>query len=141
MKFEDVHKQATEDLKIDKFDLSGEALRGPNIFSKYLGLFRDEKLILRKYENEANILYLAKWEYYSGKASDDVYAEHPFDKKILRQDMDVYLNADQDIIASVDKIVAQKEKVAYLERVVKYTESRNYAISTALNFQKFTQGT
>jgi len=140
MKFEDLHTEATNDLKIDQFDLATEALKGSNLFSKWLKYLRDEKLLLKAAENSYNKLFKERWEYFRGKADDDVYKSEPQDKTILRQDVDVYLNADDKIIAASDKVAHHKEKVAYIEKVVKFIENRNFAIKAAIDWQRFTSG-
>ena len=43
---------------------------------KYYNRFQ---LVLRKTETDYKELYKEKWEYYTGKSSDEVYKENPFD--------------------------------------------------------------
>lgn len=144
MKFEELHKQATEDLKIDQFDLTAESLRGPNIFSKYLGMLRDEKFILKKLENAYKVMFRDKVLCYIGEADDEIYEKYNQEqpqKRILKTEVSMYTDADQDLMDLTDRLTLQKEKVQYLERVVKYIENRNFAIKNAIDYLKFTQGT
>ena len=43
--------------------------------------------------------------YFSGKAEPEVYREHPFDYKVLRQDIDKYMDADEEIIKLQDALI------------------------------------
>ena len=40
-------KVITDDLKIDKFNIQDEVVRTPNLFSKYLSIYNEEKEIGR----------------------------------------------------------------------------------------------
>jgi len=140
MKYEEIRTQATEDLKTDIFDLAHESVRTANIFTKYLDMLRGEKVLLKKLEDEYNKLYKDSYLWYHGEADDEVYEKNPWPKKVNRMDLPMYLNADENIIKMTDRVVLQKEKVAYLERVVKFIENRNYGIKNAIDYLKFTQG-
>jgi hypothetical protein len=140
MKFEDIHKRATEDLKIDRYNLAEESVRTPNILTRYLELYRNEKVYLTGLTNQLNVMKKEKWLYYTGKADDSVYEEKPFDIKVLRQDLDIYLNADDDLLNLQSKIAMQKEKVFYLEKVIKGIEQREFSIKNAITMIKFEAG-
>ena len=61
--------------------------------------------------SKANVDYYKmkkdKWEYYTGKAPQHVYAEKPFNLKILKTDIDKYMDADPEL-------VKLKQKVEYI---------------------------
>lgn len=140
MKFEDLHKMATEDLKIDRFNLANEATRTPNILSKYLEIYRNERVMLHSLTSKLANLKKEKWEYYSGKADPEIYETKPFDKKILRQDLDIYLDSDEEIQTITNKINAQKEKCFYLEKILRGIEQREFSIKNAIVMIKFDAG-
>lgn len=140
MKFEEIHRMASEDLKIDRFNLVNEATRTPVILSKYLEIYRNEKAMLHTLTSKFSVLKKDKWEYYSGKASPEVYEQHPFDKKILRQDVDIYLESDEEIINLSNKINIQKEKCFYLEKILRGIEQREFSIKNAITMIKFDAG-
>ena len=56
--------------------------------------------------NEGNyrVLYRKKWEYYSGKSDPEVYRDNPFDHKILKQDLPIYLESDEELIKAKQKV-------------------------------------
>tara|TARA_Y100001973_G_scaffold74106_1_gene108126 strand:+ start:2228 stop:2518 length:291 start_codon:yes stop_codon:yes gene_type:complete len=95
-----------------------------------------------KYEYASS--YKAKWEYYSGKMSEEELQSRewePFDLKILKQDLDKYLDGDADLILEKQKITYQEEKVSYLESVLKSINNRNWEIKNAIEWRKFLNGT
>lgn len=140
MKFDDLHKMATEDLKIDRFNLANEAARTPIILAKYLEIYRNEKVSLHALNAKFTNLRKEKWEYYSGKASAEEYEQKPFDKKILRQDLDIYLDADEELLSVSNKINIQKEKCFYLEKILRGIEQREFSIKNIITMVKFDAG-
>ena len=50
------------------------------------------------------------------------------------------MDADEDIILLSNKILLQKEKVSYLEGVVKIINNRQWSIRSSIDWLKFTQG-
>ncbi len=63
-----------------------------------------------------------------------------FDYKILRADLDKYLESDTDLIDLSLKVTYQKEKVSYLENVIKAINSLQWNIRNAIEWKKFTHG-
>ena len=61
-------------------------------------------------------------------------------KRLMKNEIDMYLESDKDIIQSSVKIVNQKEKLAFLEEVIKNINQRNFQIKNAIDWKKFTNG-
>lgn len=134
---------AEVDLKIDGTELADESVRIPQLHGKYLNIYHDETLILRKYEMEFQTLRKLKWEYYSGKMSQQTLTDlgwEQFDHRILRNDYDVYLEADAELLKLQSKIGAQKAKVDYLDSLIKGINNRQWVIRNAIDFLKFKSG-
>ena len=94
MELSELRKHVEQDSRIDDTELDTESLRLPALHSKYLNFYHDAKLRLEKATNEYNRLYRLKWEYYSGKMDEQTLRERgwePFDHKILRNDIGIYL--------------------------------------------------
>lgn len=91
-------------------------------------------------ENNYKILKKKKWLYYSGKSEPEVYINEPFDHKVLKPDMDKYLDADEEIIKSVSKIEYYQTMLNYLDSILKTILNRTYQIKNAIEFMKFTAG-
>jgi len=132
-----------QDTQIDETQLDKESLRLPQLHNKYLNFYMDAKLLLQKHENDYNRLRRLKWEYYTGKLDDETlkhYGWNPFQLKILKQDVSIYLEGDDDLITSVQKVSYYKEMCQYLDSVVKEITYRHHKIRNAIDWQKFLAG-
>jgi hypothetical protein len=84
-----------------------------------------------------------KWEYYTGKMSEDQMRSRgwePFALKILRNDLDIYLNSDADITKSRQRVLFQKEKISLLEEIVRELNNRHWKIRNAIEWRRFVNG-
>lgn len=143
LKLSDLKLMIEQDMKIDSTSLDKESLNIPQLHNKYLCMMMDEKLILKKYESDIAILKKNKWLYYSGKMSEEQLERlgwEAFDLAILRQDIDRFLDSDQDVISLSNKVDLQKEKINYLENIIKSISNRIWNIRAAIDWHKFTQG-
>jgi len=97
MDLEQLQDLADKKLKINDTELDLESLKTPQLHNEFLKHLTKFKLMLSRAETEYSVLKKDKWEYYTGKADAAVYALKPFDLKILRTDIDKYLDADIDL--------------------------------------------
>ena len=64
----------------------------------------------------------------------------PFQLKVLRNDVDKYIQSDKDIIRLSLKIDYHKERASYLEDIIKTIHSRNFVIKSMIDVMKFQAG-
>jgi len=143
MTMDELRKMATDDLSMDETELDKESMRTPQIHNKYLILYTDEKLILGKIQSDLYKLKKDKWLYYTGKMTKDDLDDRgweTFDLNILKTDIDKFLNSDDDVISLSNRILFQKEKVEYLESIIKIINNRQWSIRAAIDWLKFTSG-
>ena len=143
MKFEEIQKLWSGDCEIDETELSQESVKIPQLHNKYLILFHDERLRLRTMKFDHSKLLKVKREYYSGRMDEtelEAYDWEPFQYKLLKADVQEYIDADDDIIEGKKKLSLQEEKVEYLESVVKSLSTRGYLIKNAIDWKRFTEG-
>mgnify|MGYP003649127934 FL=1 len=143
MTLEELRNMASKDLKIDETELDTESLITPQIHNRYLIIFTDEKLILEKLEGDFRIMNRDKWLYYTGKMSQEELDERnwqPFHLNILKTDIEKFLYSDEDMIKLSHRVTLQKEKVKYIESVIKIINNRQWYIRSAIDWMKFTQG-
>ena len=81
-----------------------------------------------------------KWEYYKGKSSAEVYAEKPFDLKILKTDIDKYLESDSELQKAKQKVDYLDTTVDFLDRTIRQISNRTFTIKNAIDWRKFTSG-
>jgi|SRR5210317_948933 hypothetical protein len=140
MDIEQLQELADKDLKINDSELDIEALKTPQLHNKYLKHLNKFKLLLTKSQAELNTLRRDKWEYYTGKADASVYAQKPFDLKILKTDIDKYLNADEEIQRLTQKVEYLTTVIDFLDRTLRQITNRTFAIKNAIDWRKFTSG-
>lgn len=129
------------DSKIDETNLDRESLRIALLHGAWYSIFMTEARVYRSASNDLKRLRRQKTEYYLGKAQDSVYEKSPLDLKVLRQDLDLYLDSDEEIIALDEKVNTQKLKVEMIESFIKSLNSRGFNIKSAIDFLKFKNGT
>lgn len=73
-------------------------------------------------------------------ADPAVYVKKPWNRKVLKSDVDMYINSDQDYIDMHNKIETQKFKVKYLEEIIKQFNQRTFTIKNILDSERFKAG-
>ena len=140
MDLEKLQEQADKDLKINDTELDLESLKTPQLHNQYMKHLTKYKLMLSRAETEYNVLKKDKWEYYTGKADASVYAQKPFDLKILRTDIDKYLESDDDLQKAKQKVDYLNTTVDFLDRTIRLISNRGFIIKNAIDWRKFTSG-
>ena len=85
-------------------------------------------------------MFRLKWEYYTGKAPTDIYANKPFDLKVLKADVGIYMEADGELQQIGQKIEYQQQIVNYLEKILREINNRNWTIRNTIEWKKFIHG-
>ena len=143
MTFEELQAQIEKDLSFDETQLDTESLRIPQLHNKYLKHLYSEKLTMKKLRNDMGELSRLKHEYYTGKMDETTLKERgwePFQLRVLRNDIDTYLDSDKDIIKLRGRIQLQEERVDYIEAIVKGIANRGWVIRNAIDWKKFLGG-
>lgn len=140
MKLEDIMDEAEKYMKIDETNLAKESLETPKMYGKLLRIRTNESMLLQRYRFQLKKLYQDKRDYYLGRADPEVYKAKPFDLKILKSEVDSYIEADDEIQDLTLKIEVQTEKLNYLDNALKQVANRGFTIRNALDFQKMMNG-
>ena len=140
MDLEKLQELADTKLKINDTELDLESLKTPQLHNEFMKHLTKYKLMLSRAETEYNMMKREKWEYYTGKADASVYAEKPFDLKILRTDIDKYLDSDIDLQKQKQKVDYLSTTVDFLDRTIRQISNRGFAIKNAIDWRKFTSG-
>ena len=141
MKLEELQNEARNDLAIvNQEKLDQESYKNQNIKPKWLEYKTkyDQLLIIAKADHQR--MYRQKWEYYGGKADAKVYAVKPFDLKVLKTDLQMYINSDEDILNLQGKIAYYESIIKYIEGVIKSIDNRGWDIRNATDWKKFEAG-
>jgi|TARA_R110002073_G_scaffold1678_7_gene11820 hypothetical protein len=140
---EDLFDLWADDSKIDRTELGEESIKIPQLHHKYYKLYSTERLMLVKYQEDLKVLKKDLFEYFSGTIThDELIAKdwEPNPLKILKSDISMHIDSHSEIVDSNLKIAYAKEKVEFLENVVKTLNIRSYQINNAINWEKFKVG-
>ena len=140
MTLDELKAQVTKDLKINDERLDTESLKNQELYTKYLDIKSNFELLMYKAKSDYKILFREKWEYYGGKADAKIYETKPFDLKVLKSDLSVYIESDEEIIAIENKIVYLETVVKYLDGVLKSIQARGWDIKNAIQWKSFEAG-
>ena len=140
MNLDELKLQVSHDLRVDDEHLDTESLKNQEIKAKYLDHKSKFELLLFKAKGDYKRLYREKWEYYGGKADAKIYASKPFDLKVLKTDLGVYISADEEIIDAENKIGYLETVVDYVKGVIKSVDNRGWDIKNAIEWKKFEAG-
>ena len=140
MNWDELKLQVSQDLRVDDEHLDTESLKNQEIKAKYLDHKSKFELLLFKAKGDYKRLYREKWEYYGGKADAKIYASKPFDLKVLKTDLGVYISADEEIIDAENKIGYLETVVDYIKGVIKSVDNRGWDIKNAIEWKKFEAG-
>ncbi len=143
MNLEQIAEEWRKDSNIDSTELGNESLKIPELHSKYLKIYFGERQRLKGFEFQLKELSRKKYEHYNGRLSYNELEElgwEPFAKKLMKNEIDMYIDSDKDIMDIAMRITAQSEKIHFLEEVLKNINQRNYQIKNAIDWRKFTNG-
>ena len=143
MSTDDISEIWAEDATIDETQLAQEAKKIPQLHSKYYNMYYKEALKVKKLRYDYKILELNKREWIDGSMAEEDLREFgwkPYQKKVIRQDINQYIQADPDIIKLSLKIDYHSCRANYLEDIVKTIHSRNFIINNIIAVMKFQAG-
>jgi|TARA_B100000900_G_scaffold408988_1_gene424129 hypothetical protein len=140
MTLDELQAKAEKDLTIDDTELDLESLKTPQLHSQYLKTYSTYALMLKKAEGDYSKLHIKKWLFFTGKAEPQEYKDKNFDLKVLRQDVDKFIDSDDDIIKQRQKVEYLKQICNYCEQTLKQINNRTFQIKNAIEWKKFTMG-
>ena len=127
-------------LKVNDERLDTEALKNQELYAKYLDHKTNFELLLYKAKGDYKVLFRDKWEYYGGKADAKIYVTKPFDLKVLKTDLSIYIESDEEIIKLEHKIAYLETTIKYIDGVLRSIQSRGWDIKNAISWKQFEAG-
>jgi hypothetical protein len=139
---EQVLENWKKDVEIDQTEPGKELLNIPKLHSKYLNILTKHKIASKK----ANFDYLrmrkTKWEYYTGKMSQEELDEFGWEQFqfTLKSDISTYLESDKDLIKLLEKKVYHEEVVSVIEAIMSELKQRTWQLRDFISWEKFIGG-
>lgn len=143
MKLDDIMNMWEKDAKMDQTELGEESVKIPLLHHKYYKVFVEEGLLYKKLEMDYKSLYKLKYEYYMGTLDQETMQEkgwEPNSLKILKADLAIYTDADPELQTLQARLDVQKQKMSFLESVIKTISNRGFLIKNAIDWERFKVG-
>ena len=141
MNLDEIQEMWQRDSVIDPDNLHDESLKIPQLHAKYYTLYNTITLLREKARESYNKVRLERYQYYSGKASPEVYVEEPFPLKIREKDvLQRYLDADERLIKIDLKVRYYDTMLKFLEEIIKTVSNRTFQIKNAIEWHRFQAG-
>jgi len=146
MTLDELKIQWTKDCEIDDIELDNASLEVPKLHAKYQDLLTSKILVLKQYQNKYNELLKDKWLWYNGKMDEETVREKgwepdPFNGlKIMKNDMQIFFNADKDLQELNSKIEYLKVTVDFLKECMQNITWRHQTIRNTIDWRKFMAG-
>ena len=142
MTIEDIINSWREDCKLDDTELDSEALRIPNLHAKYLRMLAENRVKLKALKVKQKQLHQTLYDYYKGDLNNPQDLEElkrePWPKTVLKQDMPMYIEADDDMIKMLSRIAMEEEVVGVCEEILKSVNNRGFQIKNAIDWRRLT---
>ena len=141
MNLEQIQEMWERDSRIDPDNLHDESLKIPQLHSKYYTLYNTITLLREKAREQYSKVRLERYNYYTGKATAEVYAEEPFPYKVREKDaIQRHLEADDKMNKIDMKIKYYDVMLKFLEEIIRAISNRTYQIKNAIEWNKFQAG-
>ena len=115
MNLEKIQEMWQRDSVIDPDNLHDESLKIPQLHSKYYTLYNTITLLREKARTQHTKIKLERYNYYTGKAPEEVYIKEPFPYKVREKDaIQRHLEADEKL-TNIDL------KIRYYDTCLLYT--------------------
>ena len=140
MTLDELQSIVAKELRVNDEKLDSESLKNQELYAKYIEHKSRFELLSHKARADYKRVYKEKWEYYGGKSDAKVYASKPFDLKVLKTDLHIYIESDKDIIEAQHKVAYLDTVIKYLDGVLKSINSRGWDIKNSIEWKKFEAG-
>ena len=141
MTLDEIEEMWKRDSIIDPDNLHEESLKIPQLHAKYYSIYNTITLLRERARETYNRVRLERYNYYSGKAPAEVYAEEPFPYKIREKDaIQRHMEADERVSKVDLKVRYYDTMLKFLEEVIKMVSNRSFQIKNSIDFMKFTSG-
>ena len=141
MTLEELKQESYKDLPVKNVEnIDQESFYNQEIKAKWLDYKSRFELLLARNKGDYQVLYREKWEYYGGKSDTKVYAAKPFDLKVLKTDLQIYISSDSDVIELSNKIAYLETTIKFIDGVIKSIDNRGWDIKHAITWKQFEAG-
>jgi hypothetical protein len=144
MKINELIDEWKKDTRIDDLNLDSESLKVPSLHSKYMGHLSESRMELRQLRIQRRLLVKDLFEYYHGDLNNpedlERISREPYVKKLMKNDVMSYVEADREVMRMDAKMEMQSELVDTLLEIMKSINNRGYSLKNAIDWRRLTTG-
>ncbi len=140
MNLDDINLMWKKDCQIDEVLLDEASIKIPQLHHKYLTLYSEFTLLLKRKQQEMRTLEHRKWLYYSGKAPPEDYEETPFEHRVIKSDVQHWVGVDEQIQKVELQIEYYHATINVLSEILKQVHQMSYNIKNIIEWRRFTGG-
>ncbi len=137
MTLEELFAETAKDMNDDLITTNSKI---PYLYDKYLKELILSRLELTRNKKIYNKLFKDKHEFYTGKKSSQEYKEKPFDTKVIRGDLPIYYDADEELSHLKEKLEYVECKIEFLEKTLKNISNKSFACKNYIDWEKLQNG-
>jgi len=144
MTLEELHDLWDQDCAINGDHLDRESVKTPNLHAKYLRFLIQHKMKLAALQTDYKILRQRKFRWYRGEMGQAELSETGWSQwqgnKPLKNEMDEFLEGDNDLNKIGIKCEYIKGIIEALESILGQIKARDWQIRNAIQWKQFIAG-
>jgi hypothetical protein len=140
MLLEEILKEIEKDSIIDITRLDTAGLDAPRLHGKWIRRLSEERIVARGLEVEIAEMVKQRQLYYMGKLPDEAYKAEPLHHKVLKQDLNIWMDSDKQLNALKNRLYTQTLKISAIESFLKELSQRSFHIRNTIEYIKYQQG-
>ena len=143
MTLEQIQDMWDKDCCIDTTNLTNEAQNIPKLHAKYYRIFIKQRMIVAEYQRQLKKLRFEKYEFFINPTEYHVKQLKwtvPAQGKLLKTEVNQYVDSDKDVIDLELKIALQQEKTQFCKSIIDTVNTRGFLLKTILDERKFNNG-
>ena len=136
-----LQKMWEKDSKVDMDNLHQESSNICSLHAKYYEVYNILRIARSKADQQRKIIRKSRYDYFTGKADQEVYNKDPFPRKLKdKETIQNYLDADEALSHASRKVEEYDFMIDYIRDILKMISNRSYHINNSIEFMKFQSG-
>jgi hypothetical protein len=143
LKLEEIIEMWSSDCKIDNERLQSEIMRTPILHSKYWNILINERLLLERLKIRLQENEILLDEFFGRTLTKEELDKHGLvysDKRYMKADIKKHIDVHPKTVEIKLKMVAQTEKIRFLEDCVKMIHGRSFLIKDIIAHKVWESG-
>ena len=135
--------EAKEDIKLNFLEIENELLRNSHLIGKWITYQQNQKAKFLLIETEYKRLLSKKKRYLMGRLDDEERESNGWPvegNKILKADLDMWLDADDEILKKKKHYLVQKQIVEFIDSTLSQVVDKKWSIKAYLDYKKWIEG-